>query len=71
LREERRLRAFENRVLRRIFGPKSVDVKREWTKQHNEKLNDLHSPPNFNYNRILVLQEFALKMATRLAEICR
>jgi len=46
LREERRLRVFQNRVLRRIFGPKSVDVKREWTKQYNEKLNDLYSSRN-------------------------
>jgi len=71
LREERRLRAFENRVLRRIFGPKRNEVTGEWRKLHNEQLNDLHSPPNFNYNRILVLQEFTLKIATRLAETCR
>jgi hypothetical protein len=41
LREERRLRATENRVLRRIFGPKSEEIKIEWRKLHNEKLNDL------------------------------
>jgi len=39
LREERRLRAFENRALRRIFGPKSDKVTREWRKLHNEELN--------------------------------
>jgi hypothetical protein len=33
---------FENRVLRRIFGPKRDEVTREWTKLHNEKLNDLY-----------------------------
>ena len=40
-REERRLRVFENRVLRRIFGPKRDEVTGEWRKVHNEKLNDL------------------------------
>ena len=41
LREERRLRVFENRVLRRIFGPKRDGVTGEWRKLHNEELNDL------------------------------
>jgi hypothetical protein len=45
LREERRLRVFENRVPMRIFGPKRDDETREWKKLHNEELN-LHSPPN-------------------------
>jgi hypothetical protein len=36
LREEHRLRAFENRVLRRIFGPKSDEVTEEWRKLHSE-----------------------------------
>jgi hypothetical protein len=40
-----RLRVFENRVLRRIFGPKSDEVKGEWRKLHNEELNDLYSSP--------------------------
>jgi hypothetical protein len=39
LREERGLRAFENRVLRRIFGPKRDEVTEEWRKLHNEELN--------------------------------
>jgi hypothetical protein len=43
LREERRLRVFENRVLRRVFGPKRDEVKEEWRKLHNEELNDLYS----------------------------
>ena len=46
MREERRLRVFENRVLRRIFGPKRDEVTREWRKLHNEELNDLYSSPN-------------------------
>jgi len=46
LREERRLRLFENRVLRTIFGPKRVKVTREWRKLHNEELNDLYRSPN-------------------------
>jgi hypothetical protein len=39
LREEHRLRVFENRVLRRIFGPKRDDVTGEWRKSHNEELH--------------------------------
>jgi hypothetical protein len=46
MREECRLRVFENRVLRRIFGPKRDEVTGGWRKQYNEKLNDLHSSPN-------------------------
>jgi len=43
LREERRLRVFENRVLRRIFGPKTDEVTGERRKLHLEELNDLYS----------------------------
>ena len=45
LREERRLRVFENRVLRIIFGPRRGEVTREWRKVHNEELNDLYCSP--------------------------
>ena len=46
MREKRRLRVFENRVLRRIFGPKRDEVKREWRRLHNKELNDLYCSPN-------------------------
>jgi hypothetical protein len=46
LREERRLRVFENSVLRRIFGPKTDEVTREWRKIYTGELNDLHFSPN-------------------------
>ena len=46
LREERRPRVFENRVLRRVFGPKRDEVAGEWRKLHNEELIDLYSLPN-------------------------
>jgi len=45
LREERRLRVFENRVLRRIFGPKRDEVI-EWRKLHNEELNGMYALSN-------------------------
>jgi len=46
LRDERRLRVFENRVLRRVFGPKRDEVTGEWRELHNEGLSDLYSLPN-------------------------
>jgi len=46
LREERRLMVFENRVLRKVFGPKRGEVTGEWRKLHNEELNDVYSLPN-------------------------
>jgi hypothetical protein len=45
-REEHRLRVFENRVLRRIFGPKMDEVTGEWRKLHNTKLHNLYSSPD-------------------------
>jgi len=45
-REERKLRAFENRVLRRIFGPRRDEVTGEWRRLHNEELNDMYPSPN-------------------------
>jgi hypothetical protein len=45
LREEHRLRVFEYRVLRRLFGPKKEEVRGEWRKSHNDELHKLHSSP--------------------------
>jgi hypothetical protein len=46
LREEHRLGVFENRVLRKIFGPRRDEVTGEWRKLHNEELHDLYSSPS-------------------------
>ena len=51
MKEERRLRVFENRVLRRIFGPKRNVVTRKWRKLHNEELNHLYS--SLNISRVI------------------
>jgi hypothetical protein len=50
LREEHRLRMFENRVLRRIFGPKRDEVTGEWRKLHNEELHNFYSSPDISKN---------------------
>jgi len=46
LREEKKLRVFENMVLRRIFGPRRDEVTGEWRRLHSEELNDLYCSPN-------------------------
>ena len=46
LREERKLRVFDNMFLRRIFGPRRDEVTGEWRRLHNEELNNLYSSPN-------------------------
>jgi len=59
LKEERRLRVFENRVFRRIFGPKRKELIVEWRRLFNEELNDLHTTPNI----ILVIQSRIIRWA--------
>jgi len=68
LREERRLRVFENRVLRRICGPRRDEVTGEWRRLHNEELNDLYSSPNILRViklRIMRLAEHVARMGER------
>ena len=57
--EERRLRVFENGVLRRIFEPKRDKVKRQWRKLHNEELNDLY----FSRNIVRVIKSRRMRWA--------
>jgi hypothetical protein len=65
LREEHRLRVFENRVLRRIFGPKRDDVTGDWRKLHNEGLHNLYSSPNI----IRIIKSRSMKWAGHLARM--
>jgi hypothetical protein len=65
LREERRLRVFKNRVLRKVFGPKTDEVTGEWRKLHNEELNDLYSLPNI----VRVVKSRRMSWAGRVARV--
>jgi hypothetical protein len=65
LREEHRLRVFENRVLRRIFGLKRDEVTREWRKLHNEELHNLYSSPNI----IRMIKSRKMKWAGHVARM--
>ena len=65
LREERRLRVFENRVLRKVFGPKREKVTGEWRKLHNEELNDLYSLPNI----VRVVKSRRMRLAGHVARM--
>jgi len=65
LREERRLRVFEKRVLRRIFGPKRDEVTGEWRTLHNEELNDPYSSPNI----VWVIKSRRIRWAEHVARM--
>ena len=65
LREERRLRVFENKVLRRIVGPRRDEVTGEWRRLHNEELNDLYCSPNI----VRVLKSRRMRWAGHVARM--
>ena len=56
---------FENMVLRRIFGPRRDEVRGEWRRFHNEKLNDLYSSPNI----VRVIKSRRMKWAGHVAHM--
>jgi hypothetical protein len=56
---------FENRVLRRFFGPKRDEVRGEWRKLHNEELNDQYSSPNI----VRVIESRRMKWLGHLARM--
>jgi hypothetical protein len=67
--EERRLKVFENRVLRRVLGPKRDEVTGEWRKLHNEEFNDLYSLPNI----VRVVKSRRMRWAghvARMGDVC-
>ena len=64
LREEHRLSVFDNRLLRRILGPKRVKVTGEWRKLHNEELNDLYC----SLNIIWVIKSRRMRWAEHVGE---
>ena len=67
LREERRLRVFENRVMRRVFGPKRDEVTEEWRKLHNEEVSDLYSLSNI----VRVVKSRRMRWAWHVARMGR
>jgi hypothetical protein len=67
VREEHRLRVFENRVLKRIFGPKRIKVTGGWRKLHNEELHNLYSSPSI----IRMIKSRRIKWAGHVAQMER
>ena len=65
LREERKLRVFENLVLRRIFGPRRDEITGEWRRLHNEELNDFYSSPNI----VRVIKSIRMRWAGHVARM--
>jgi len=65
LREERKLKVFENKVLRRIFGPRRYEGTGKWRRLHNEELNDLYSSPNI----VRVIKSRRMKWAGHVAHM--
>jgi len=65
LREEGKLRVFENMVLRRIFGPRTNEVTGEWRRLHNEELNDLYSSTNI----VRVINSIRMRWAEHVARM--
>jgi hypothetical protein len=65
LREEHRLRVFENRVLRKIFGPKRDEVTGGWRKLHNEELHSLYSAPGI----VMVIKVRRMRWAGHVARM--
>ena len=63
--EERKLRVFENRVLRRIFGPRRDEVTEDWRRMHNEELNDLYS----SLNIVQVIKSRRMRWAGHVARM--
>jgi hypothetical protein len=65
LRKERKLRVFEKKLLRRIFGPRRDEVTGEWRRLNNEELNDLYSSPNM----VLVIKSRRMRWAGHVARM--
>jgi len=66
LRDERKLRVFENMELRRIFGPRRDEITGEWRRLHNEELSDLYSSPNI----VRLIKSRRMRWAGHVARMC-